>query len=262
MVRADESEDASATVVDGSGAAERAPAAGTLATSVYDRLRADILSGALDPGGKLRVEFVRGRYGVGNSPVREALNRLSADGLVERQEQRGFFVAPVSREDLIELTTTRCWLEEVALRQSIANRTAAWEEGIVLAYHRLSRTQRSIDAEVYRVNPDWEARHRAFHHSLIAACGSRWLLGFCAQLGDWAYRYRQLAVASVFPKRNERDEHERIMAATVDGDADAAARLLAAHYQKTADIILARPSVLVAEHPGVEGTEPVGPSRA
>jgi DNA-binding GntR family transcriptional regulator len=95
--------------------------AGTLASSVYDRLRYDILSGALPPDEKLRTEALRDRYGVGNSPLREALNRLSADGLVTREDQKGFRVATVSRADLEELVKTRCWLEEIALRQSIEN---------------------------------------------------------------------------------------------------------------------------------------------
>jgi GntR family carbon starvation induced transcriptional regulator len=141
---------------------------GTIATSVYERLRTDILTGGLTPGEKLRVEFVRDRYAAGNSPVREALNRLSSEGLVERREQRGFYVTTISDQDLRELTKTRCWLEAIALLESIANHTADWEEGIVLAFHRLSRTARSISETKYQSNPEWEARHRAFHRALIA----------------------------------------------------------------------------------------------
>ena len=100
--------------------AQREPA-GTLASSVYDRLRGDILSGSLPPGEKLRTEALRARYEVGNSPIREALNRLSADGLVTREDQKGFRVAAASRADLEELVKTRCWLEQIALRESIAN---------------------------------------------------------------------------------------------------------------------------------------------
>ena len=55
---------------------QRAPAPATLASSVYDRLRADILTGELEPGRKLRIEFLGKRYHTGHSPIREALNRL------------------------------------------------------------------------------------------------------------------------------------------------------------------------------------------
>jgi DNA-binding GntR family transcriptional regulator len=200
----------------------------TLATAVYERLRRDILGGMLRPGQKLQVEFVRDRYRVGNSPVREALSRLSSDGLVERREQRGFYVAPISADDLREL----------ALRESMAARTSEWEEGLVLALHRLSRVPRSLNSESYATNPEWERLHRAFHIALISNCGSRWLLAFCEGMIDQAYRHRQLAVAKIYPERNEAEEHRAIVQAAIEGDADAAVRELEAHYQRTAKIIL------------------------
>jgi len=211
--------------------------AGTLASSVYDRLRDDILSGALPPDDKLRTEALRERYGVGNSPLREALNRLSADGLVTREDQKGFRVATASRADLEELVKTRCWLEEIALRQSIENGGDEWEEAVVLQYHRLSRVRRSSSEDQYVVNFEWETRHRAFHLALLSACGSRWLMQYCAQLNDQADRYRQLAIVVSYPKRNELNEHEGIMRAATSRDADEAVRLLLGHYDRTAGII-------------------------
>lgn len=210
----------------------------TLASSVYERLRTDILTGGLRPGEKLRAEFLRERYRVGNSPVREALNRLSADGLVVRRDQKGFYVATVSRADLAELIKTRCWLAEVALRAAIEAGGDAWEEGIVVAFHRLSKTPRSASAESYAFNPEWERLHRGFHKNLIAACGSQLLLGFCEQLDDHADRYRQLAIRASFPTRNELDEHRAIMDATIARRADEAVERLAAHYRRTGEIIL------------------------
>ena len=100
--------------------------------------------GVLESESKLRVEWVVSRYGAGASPVREALNRLASEGLLGRHDQRGFFIMPVSAEELEELTRTRCWLEERALRESIANRTGEWEEQLVLALHRLARAQRRL----------------------------------------------------------------------------------------------------------------------
>lgn len=227
----------------------RPPQAGreTLATSVFDRLRADILNVALVPGEKLRVEFVCDRYQAGSSPVREALSRLSAHGLVERKEQRGFYVAPVSATDLEELTKTRCWLEGTALRESIACGGEPWEESIVLASHRLDRVPRSLGGAAYETNPEWERRHEEFHDSLIAACGSRWLLQFCVQLREQAYRYRQIAAATAYPNRNERDEHDAIVQAAINRDVDEALRLLQEHYRYTTDIILTRPEGLALE---------------
>ncbi|MBT9290782.1 GntR family transcriptional regulator [Prosthecodimorpha staleyi] len=209
----------------------------TTSSTVYDRIRDDILAGSLAPGLKLRIEFVCERYGIGASPVREALNRLSSEGLVERRDQRGFYVSQVSLAQLAELVKTRCWLEGIAVRESILHRTVAWEEGVVLAFHRLSRTPRSLDPASYSFNPDWEERHREFYHALIANCGSSWLLGFCRDMRDQADRYRRLAAARVYPARQGPDEHREIMDAAIDGEVERAVDLLQRHYQKTLTII-------------------------
>ena len=212
-------------------------AAGTLASSVYDMMRQDILKGDLPPGEKLRVEYMRDRYGVGASPIREALNRLSVDGVVMRVDQKGFRVATVSVAELDELIKTRCWLEETAIRESIAAGDDAWEERLVLAFHRLSKAPRSAEQITYAINPDWEVLHRAFHLALIGACGSRWLISYCEQLNDLADRYRQLAARVTYPRRNELDEHKAIMDAAVNRDPDRAVEVLMDHYRRTAEII-------------------------
>lgn len=209
----------------------------TMATSVYLQIRSDILNHTLRPGEKLRAEYLRDRYHAGNSPIREALNRLSVDGFVTREEQRGFRVATVSKDELRELIDTRCWMEEIALRKSIENTHTEWEENLVLAYHRLSRVPRSAKEGTFERNPEWDDLHHGFHMALISACGSRWLIGFCKQLNDQADRYRCLSSISQ-PNRNTMDEHRSIMEASINGDADTAVAELHNHFRRTEDIIL------------------------
>ena len=215
----------------------------TRATSLYDQLRSDLLDGALPPGSKLAIEALAERYAASPTPLREALNRLVADGLVERREQRGFVVTGISAADLAEITQTRCWLEEIALRESIAAHSTAWEEALVLAHHRLSRTPRSLADDRFEDNPDWEPRHRAFHHALIGGCGSRWLLGFCEQLADQHHRYRRLSAPRAFATRPVKGEHEQLLEAALAGDADGAVALLKAHFRRTAQVILDDPAL-------------------
>ena len=111
----------------------------TRTSAIYERLRRDIIQGTLLPGEKLRIEVLRAKYDVGGTPLREAMNRLSTEGLVTQSEQRGFRVTPVSADELLELTRTRCWINEVALRELIARGGRDWEEQVLLALHRLSR---------------------------------------------------------------------------------------------------------------------------
>jgi GntR family carbon starvation induced transcriptional regulator len=204
----------------------------TAATLVYRQLRQDILKGELKPGQKLQIDQVAARYQIGANPVREALNRLSSEHLVDRKDQRGFFVPQLSLERLRELVTTRCWLETKALEESILHRTQEWEDNIVLTFHRLSRTkiQRPEDGGD---NSEWEVKHRAFHTALIAACGSTWLIGFCNEMMDHAERYRYISMTSSYPRRDSNEEHRLIMEATLDGDIDLAKERLTAQYQLT-----------------------------
>ena len=212
--------------------------AATRATSLYDQLREDLLGAEMEPGSKLAIEALAERYETSATPLREALNRLVSDGLVERREQRGFVVAGISEADLAEITKTRCWLEEIALRESIAARSTVWEEELVLAHHRLARTPRSLREDRFEANPEWEPLHRAFHRALISNCRSRWLLGFCEQLADQHHRYRRLSAPRAFHKRGVKSEHQALLDAALAGDADKAVSLLKAHFQRTAKVIL------------------------
>jgi DNA-binding GntR family transcriptional regulator len=213
----------------------------TRATSLYDRLRSDLLRGALEPGSRLAIDALAAQYATSTTPLREALNRLVADGLVERREQRGFAVANVSAADLAEITKARCQLEEIALRESIAARNAAWEDAVALAYHRLTRTPRSLSENRFDDNPEWEPRHRAFHRALIAGCGSRWLISFCDQLADQHQRYRRLSAARAYRTRPVADEHRAILDAAIEGRADEAVALLRAHIERTGNILIDDP---------------------
>ncbi|MEN3149769.1 GntR family transcriptional regulator [Neorhizobium sp. IRAMC:178] len=209
----------------------------TLATSIYEQLKADILSARLEPGRKLQLRFLMEHYEAGQTPLREALNRLTTEDLVIGKEQRGFFVKPISLEELGELTKTRCWVEGLALRESIANANPAWEEALLVAHHRLDRAPRSLDPEQFESNPEWEQLHRAFHRLLIGGCGSRPLLGFCEQLADRLSRYRALSSRKSFRVRKVSQEHADITKAVLEHDAEEAVRLLQQHYDQTAEFI-------------------------
>ena len=224
--------------MDTTAAVQAAAAPSTQASHVYDRLREDLLSGRLAPSRKLQMRVLIDMYRTGQTPLREALNRLTADGLVEVREQRGFYVSDISRAELAELTKTRCWVESLALRESMAAAAPPWEEQLLLAQHRLSRTPRSLKQTEFEDNPEWERLHRIYHRTLIGNCGSASLIAFCGQLADQLYRYRRLSIGKAFPSRHVGDEHLAITNAVMGGHTDEAVKLLTAHYRRTADVIL------------------------
>jgi GntR family transcriptional regulator, carbon starvation induced regulator len=220
--------------VDQSDQRERPPGE-TLTSAVVEALRRAVITGEFAPGEKLRVRQLAERFGTGLSPIREALNRLLHDGLVQQSDLRGFSVAPATEADLEELTKARLWANEKALRESITHGDAAWEENVLLSYHRLSRIEARLDGTPPDTHPAWDAAHAAFHLNLIEACGSRWLIGFCTQLFSLADRYRHLSrMAPQAGTRRRNDEHRLIMEAAVARDADKAAHLLNEHFLTTA----------------------------
>ena len=210
----------------------------TLAISAYSRLREDILNATLTPGMKLRIRELCERYNVGLSPIREALSRLTSEGMVVQTAQRGFTVANFSINELNELIRTKQWLNELGLRESIEHGDATWEENIVVAFHRLMRTPRYTSDEPHEGNRNvsWNNAHLAFHTSLIAACRSEWLKSFCQTLFYASDRYRAVARLKSDPARRL-EEHRLIMEATINRDADRAVALLNDHFASTADMV-------------------------
>jgi DNA-binding GntR family transcriptional regulator len=209
----------------------------TLASAIYEQLRDDIITGAEPPDRKLHTQSLCDRFAVGLSPVREALSRLSTEGLIKQTDRRGFSVAGVSLSELADLTRARCWINEIGLRESIAHGDEVWEESVVLAFHRLRRTPRVLpDASADR-NPAWEKAHRAFHMSLVAGCRSEWLMNICDRLFDASERYRHQARRAGVVRSTAVDEHHAIMEATVKRDAAEAIALLNAHFERTAELV-------------------------
>lgn len=209
----------------------------TLASSLYDRLKRDILETRLEPGQKLQLRFLTEHYDAGQTPMREALNRLTTEDLVIGKEQRGFFVKPVSLDELGELTKTRTWVEGLALREGMLNATPEWEEALVIAHHRLERTPRSLETDRFVNNPEWERLHRQFHMCIIQNCKSRPLIVFCEQLADRLQRYRALSIRKAFRSRKVSQEHADLLRAVLDHNVDDAVSRLQKHYEKTATII-------------------------
>jgi DNA-binding GntR family transcriptional regulator len=207
----------------------------TLAEAAFTRLRADILGVKFRPGEKMHVERLRNEYGVGATPLREALSKLSSLELVVAEGQRGFRVAPVSIENLLDITKTRAWVEGAALRVAIAAGDRHWEAQIVAAAHRLKSCPKSDGS---KFSDEWYRENRQFHDALAGACNSLQTMAFRAQLYDLSDRYRRLSVRDGLSGRDFDAEHQRIMDAAIARDADAAISFTVEHFIETSRVIL------------------------
>jgi GntR family carbon starvation induced transcriptional regulator len=185
------------------------------------------------PNERLTLEALRERYGVGWSPIREALMRLEAEGMVRLEQNKGFRVATVSRESLSDLMQTRIELESIALRWSIDNGSVEWEADLLAAFHRLSRQSKLRRSQPGMISPEWSKEHRRFHHALVSACNSPTMLSIRESLFEKAERYVALAIISRSPPRNDVAEHEQIMQAALARNVTRAVTLNREHIEKT-----------------------------
>jgi DNA-binding GntR family transcriptional regulator len=110
----------------------------TRVEDVYARIRADILSGQLQTGQRLRLAALCKDHAVSLSIIREALTRLAAEKLVRAKPQQGFAVIGLSTEELRDMTFARIAVESVALRRSIERGDIEWQGRLLAAHHRLA----------------------------------------------------------------------------------------------------------------------------
>jgi DNA-binding GntR family transcriptional regulator len=203
----------------------------SIASTLTFRLRDAILRGVFAPNAKLRLEELGASYGVSLSPVREALLRLTGEGFVVSEDQRGFRVAEASAKNLEEVTALRSHLEPFALRLAIERGDAKWEENLVVVFHRLTRIEEKNGFVPFL--DEWEQTHREFHLGLVAGCGMPMLVQFCSMLHDQSDRYRRLFLKQRPPQRNVAKEHAAMVEAVLSRNADKACALLLQHSQRT-----------------------------
>lgn len=208
-----------------------------MSSAVFFKLREDILDGDFKAGEKLKIASLKERYDTGHSPIREALSRLLPEGLVEREDQKGYRVRPLDPDDLFEITKMRCWLEDIAIRESIRLGDANWEESVVLALHRLNKAERYMGEDNQTPDRNWMEMHRLFHAAVVSACESSWLITYIQNLQRLTERYRRNNLSLNFQVKKPVDEHQAIVDAIINRDADLASELLMKHNRRTSDMI-------------------------
>ena len=211
--------------------------AATLSERAAVLVEQDILAGHLAPGSRLGIVDLVQRYEIGATPLREGLSRLMSRGLIVGTGQRGFRVADVSREDLLDITTMRIAIEIEAIRLAITHGDDVWEAGIVSALHQMRRHIERTGDEFREGAEDFDRLHKGFHTALLAACGSKRLLADHSDLYDQAYRYRRVMMRSFDSGKKFVRAHQLLADRVIARDIPGSQAMLEAHLRSTLNFV-------------------------
>jgi len=191
-------------------------------TVVAERIRTLILAGELAAGERVNQDRVAAEHGVSHIPVREALCRLEAEGLVTFHPRRGFFVAKLSVEDALELGEMRSALESLAARLAMPRISAS----------TLDAAEKNLDAaDRTKSLLAWSETNWRFHRLLYAPCRRPRLLETLEGLWRAADRYLRVVWQEAGWQARSQKEHREILAAFRANDAARAATLIAEHVE-------------------------------
>lgn len=218
----------------------------TITEQLEDALRIDIQVGILRPGQRIRSNEVAERYGVSATPLREALQRLAGESLIDLDPRLGATVAPMSERDVRDIYEMLQLLDGIALELSIERGDVSWLADVERAWEALSEAvaQREAlgdppsDDDRRRVGMLWSSAHWTFHEALYEKCGSPWLMRFVRQLHAHADRYQMLTIyQAAGSQRDLRGEHGQIYRAAKARDVDAAVKALKDHFGLTVHLL-------------------------
>lgn len=187
---------------------------------IFDALRTAIVEGELQEGETLRQDLIAGMFSVSRIPVREALARLEEQGLVTTQRHKGAVVASLSIEEISELFEFRALVEGEAIRLAVLNAT---DETLSEAAEYAQRFSSETDTA------QWAQLNRQFHFALYKPCNRPYYLQVVSQSIDKVARYLRAQLVLTDGIERARREHNAILQAALDRDADLASELTRAH---------------------------------
>ncbi|MBA2528368.1 MAG: GntR family transcriptional regulator [Euzebyales bacterium] len=198
----------------------------TIAERAYLEIRARVLAGDYPGGSRLREEELAKAVGVSRTPVREALRRLDAEGLVEFVPNRGAHVAAWSEDDLAEIFGLRTVLEGYGARLC-ARKVAAsdLEELCALAEQMESLASRGVDGHY----DEMAVLNHRFHRLVIEAAGNKRLAGLLDSLVQFPLQHRTLRQYSDERLARSMAQHRELVQALATGDGEWAEAAMRAH---------------------------------
>lgn len=195
----------------------------TLAQQVYAHLRAGILDNTYPPGTALPEEALAAKLNVSRVPVREALRRLSAEGLVEIKPRQGATVTELTSKQFLDAYQVREALEVLALRLAVPKLT---EDDL----DQLDALQQSMQTAADAEEPtDFFVANAEFHGFLVAKADNGDLKAIYDSLIDRMRRYQRPSLGLRGGMTKSIEEHDAILVAIRAGDSEEATHLMAQH---------------------------------
>jgi DNA-binding GntR family transcriptional regulator len=198
---------------------------GSRAQALYERLRQEILSGALQPGDRLVEQDLARSANVSRTPVREALQRLEADGLVS-EGSGGLEVRAVSREELTERCAVREILEGMATELAAGAATSMDVAAIQAIF------EQEVEAVAEDADPAIHVElNRAFHDAIWAASHNRYLTGLLLELRERLAQLQDTTLRDETRRQAALEEHRAIVEALAAHDREAAGEAARVHFR-------------------------------
>jgi DNA-binding GntR family transcriptional regulator len=201
---------------------------------VLDELRRAILTGQMVPGEAIRQDALAERLGVSRVPLREALRTLEGEGQVIYRPHRGYHVADLSLDDLLEVYRIRELLETEATRKAVPRLTGEDVERLEQAQLDIEKAARDNDIIAMA------AANRQFHFTVLEGAGMPRLLRLVRVLWDATDAYRSLYYSENANRERVNREHKAIIEAVRTQDAEAVVRLWDEHRGGAVDALRTR----------------------
>lgn len=210
----------------------------SLTESVYRAIRDDLVLSRISPGARLKTSALAQRYGVSLAAVREALMRLSSEGLVEAEPQRGFRATALSAERLQDLTEVRIEIEGMCICQSVARFNMLTDVRLDQAMEKLIQTAEFDDQDHHVITDEWSKAHIEFHEILVSGCRNKVLMQMRRQLFDQAEPYRYLSASLHHRRQDMENDHVPLVQAIHARNAELARELITEHIREATRVLL------------------------
>ena len=199
---------------------------------VYEELKMQILKGSIIPGTRMMEVELAEEMGVSRTPIREAIRKLEKEGLVTIEPRRGAYASMISTEDMVEILEVRQDLEGLAAYFAADRMTKGQME-------ELKQVSNSYNEAVMQGNMEAMIKHDTrFHHIIVESCRNKILVQMIEQLQELVLRFRYIYYDNFKRAENMPEEHEAIVAAIAEGNADKARAAADIHIERLKELVI------------------------